>query len=154
MRVSKPGYPNKTCAGRLRSRGWQLETLTQEITWGLFTHSLFLVNDFELLLGNGDPWSSDPPCLLQPLHLLTPQACQPCSPPPALLRHFARPFLSPLSSAPPFLNLNTLRSLDLKQQNIEHPSLHPDFLPWYSGLHPHNHPPQVWQTITLFPEPS
>ena len=42
-----------------------------------------------------------------------------------------------------------------KQRLYPTPSTsHPDFLPWYSGLHPHNHPPQVWQTITLFPEPS
>lgn len=49
----------------------QLKTLTQEIMWSLFTHSLFLANGFELLLGNADPQSSDPPCLLQSMYLLT-----------------------------------------------------------------------------------
>lgn len=51
--------------------GCQLATLTQEIMWGLVTHSLFLANGFALLLGSVDPRSSDPPCVLQPPHLLS-----------------------------------------------------------------------------------
>lgn len=50
--------------------GCQLATLTREIMC-LVTHSLFLANGFELPLGNVDPRPSDPPCVLQPLHLLT-----------------------------------------------------------------------------------
>lgn len=46
--------------------GCQLATLTQEVIRGLFTHSLFLVNGFELLLGNVHSL-----CVLQPLHLPT-----------------------------------------------------------------------------------
>lgn len=69
--------------------GCKLATLTQEITWGLVTHSLFLANGLELVLGNVNPRSSDPPCVLQPLHLLpipTPVSPSwPHSPPPCPL---------------------------------------------------------------------
>lgn len=63
--ASKPSYPNKMCAGLPVGNFDTGEPLG-------FIHSLFLVNDCERLLRNGDPWSSDPPCLLQSLSLLMP----------------------------------------------------------------------------------